>query len=68
MYNVYLPEVNNNRLSLVSSPANISAAVQGHRDLLCFHLVELHLDLVDAGCNGDHPCPNNTLPYWTLSC
>ena len=53
-----LPEVNN---KVVRFPEDSSAAVQGHCDLLSVHLVELHLDAVDAGCDGRHPSSQNTL-------
>ena len=58
---VDLLHVNHNK-----SPAYSPAAIQGHRDLLGFHLVELRLDLVDAGCNGGHTSTHHTFPYGSL--
>ena len=46
----------------LSSPGDIPAAVQGHCDPLSVQLVELHLDAVDAGCDGGHSSSQNTLP------
>ena len=46
----------------LKSPGHCSAAVQGHCDLLSVHLVELHLDAVDAGCGVRHSSAQNTLP------
>ena len=51
----------------LSSPADSPAAVQGHRDLLSIHLVELHLDIVNAGSHGTHASPKNALPCGSLS-
>ena len=49
----------------LSSSWDSSAAVQGHCDLMSVHLIELHLDAVDAGCNVSNS--QNTLPCWSLS-
>ena len=60
----FSPEVDNKGLS---SPFNSSAAVQGHCDLLSVHLVELHLDIMDAGRNVGRSRTQNTLPCRHLS-
>ena len=62
---LYILEVDNERLSV---PGDSPAAVQGHGDLLSIHLVQLHLDLVDAGRNAGHSRSYNALPNWTLGC
>ena len=46
---VLLPEVNN---KVVRFPEDGPAAVQGHCDLLSIHLVQLQLDIMDAGGMG----------------